>query len=133
MTIDQIIIVAFGLIVVFGLGCVAGNTSRGRARNPVVKERKMARCTKLDWQVTTTMERVVAELTFDNFDQSMRFINVLINFLREEKAIAQAPHPPKATLGQNDFAEQGQVSGSSQASSRTDGQHLEQTDTGSVT
>jgi hypothetical protein len=42
---------------------------------------------KIDWQVSATMERIVAEMTFDTFDQSMRFMDVLINFLREEKAL----------------------------------------------
>jgi hypothetical protein len=42
---------------------------------------------RIDWQVSATMERIVAEMTFDNFDQSMRFMEVLINFLREEKAL----------------------------------------------
>lgn len=45
----------------------------------------------------------------------------------------EKPHPPKATLGQNDLAKQGQISDSSQASSGANRQHFEQTDTGSVT
>lgn len=68
------------------------------------------KCDHLDWQVTATMERIVASMTFDNFDQSMRFMSVLTNFLREEKALAEASRSAASSAGQNEVAEQGQIS-----------------------
>lgn len=91
------------------------------------------RVTKLDWQVTATMERIIADMTFENFDQSMRFMNTLTDFIRGEKALAQASHAPEAPAGKYEAPVQGEVQSEPQAPSGPDGQHPEQTDTGSVT
>lgn len=45
----------------------------------------MPKCKKLDWNVTATSETVVAAMQFENFDQSQRFIDLIIKFIQSER------------------------------------------------
>lgn len=65
--------------------------------------------------------------------QATRFMNLLINFLREEKAIAEAPHAPQAAAAKHETAVEGQIQDRPQEPIGADGQHSIEANTGSVT
>lgn len=40
---------------------------------------------KLDWNITVTSTTVTAAMTFKDFDQSQRFVGMLIKFIQDER------------------------------------------------
>lgn len=45
----------------------------------------MPKCERLDWNVQATSETVVASMRFENFDQSQRFVALIIKFIQAER------------------------------------------------
>lgn len=45
----------------------------------------MPKCEKLDWNVQTTSETVVAAMRFESFEQSQRFVELIIKFIQAER------------------------------------------------
>lgn len=43
------------------------------------------KCHRLDWRVDASEERVVADLSFRDFEQSQRFVKLLIDFIKQER------------------------------------------------
>ena len=80
------------------------------------------KCEHLDMHSSGTVESITAHITFDSFDQSMRFLDILINFIREEKANAPVLPLDQAATGHQD-APTASALGASAVSNGTGGIH----------
>lgn len=88
---------------------------------------------RLQWDGRIYGPQVVGiTLNCADFDQALRFITVLKDFMLSERANEEAPQPPEASAGENDAADQGQISFTAQQSSGPNGQHPDQANAGSV-
>lgn len=47
------------------------------------------KCEKLDWRVSMTGESIVAAMSFGNFEQSQRFVALIIKFIKDERGPPQ--------------------------------------------
>jgi pterin-4a-carbinolamine dehydratase len=47
------------------------------------------KCDKLDWSVDITGERITASMSFKDFEQSQRFVALIIKFIKDERAPPQ--------------------------------------------
>lgn len=51
----------------------------------IIRREIRMKCEALQWQIDTTQKTIVAKLSFDDFDQSMRFMSVLTSFIMAER------------------------------------------------
>ena len=42
------------------------------------------KCDKLDYQITATSQHIVAQMSFKDFEQSQRFLAMVIKFIKSE-------------------------------------------------
>jgi hypothetical protein len=92
------------------------------------------KCEKLDWQINMFGgNTVTVAVKCIDFDQSLRFVELLKTFIFAERDHEKAPRSPEAAAGKHEATEQREVQSSPQESCGADRQHHEQTDTGSVT
>jgi len=45
----------------------------------------MSKCRKLDWQASIRSEHVTVSISFENFEQSQRFVAMVIKFIQDER------------------------------------------------
>lgn len=52
------------------------------------------KCENLEWSGGMRGERVIASMSFDDFDQAARFVDMVIKFVAEEKSVSAGRDAP---------------------------------------